>query len=307
MDLAQAKLILASFRPNGSDLNEPAFAEALALAAEDKDLGHWLANERAQDTAFADSLAEFPIPENLRESLFEVLATGLGAPGYDQFDHNFAGALSDIKPPANLRGDILAAMEVEQKVTSLPNAHSQKKERKSLFSLPGIGIAAAAGIAAAVVWTTFQKPSVSQQQVASITPAAVQAEAINFLSGNIDLDRKNPKQEALYHYLSSNDLPSPNILPVGLEKANGVGCKQLDFDGKPASLICYQPSSEHPVVHLIVFRKDDIAGELPFLPDAAENCEHCPQAGWSVASWRDEDRALFLLGEMEPEKLAAIF
>ena len=307
MDLAQAKLILASFRPNGSDLNDPAFTEALALAAEDKALGQWLANERAQDMAFADSLFEFPIPENLRESLFEVLANAYDAPGYDQFDHDFAGALSGIEPPNNLRGDILAAMEVEQKVTTMPSSSPGERKRKSLFSLPGIGIAAAAGIAAAVVWTTVLKPSDPQPALAQMTPAAVQAEAINFLSGDISLDRKNPKQEALYQYLASNDLPSPNVLPAGLENAAGVGCKELNFDNKPASLICYRQDSGQPVVHLIVFRKDDVEGDLPVLADAKKNCDHTEQAGWSVAKWRDEDKAFFLLGQMEPEQLAAIF
>lgn len=307
MDHAQAKLILSSFRPNGSDVNDPAFAEALALAAEHKDLGQWLANERAQDLAFAESLAEFPIPEDLRESLFEALAATQDSPGYNQFDHDFAGALADIQPPDNLRSDILAAMEVEQKVTSLPTQPKRQKERKTWFSLPGIGIAAAAGIVAAIVWTTFFKPANPQRQLASLTPAAVQNDAIDFLSGNISLDRKDPKQEALYRFLASNELPSPNILPAGLESSKGVGCKRLDFNDKPASLICYQQTPEEPIVHLIVFRKDDIEGDLPLIADAKKQCTQCPRSGWSVAKWRDEDKAFFLLGKMDSEQLAAVF
>ncbi|MGJ8726169.1 MAG: hypothetical protein ACSHYB_16555 [Roseibacillus sp.] len=307
MDHAQAKLILASFRPNGSDLNDPAFAEALGLAAEDKALGQWLANERAQDMAFADSLAEFPIPENLRESLFEVLAAAQGAPGYNQFDHDFAGALAGIQPPANLRDDILAAMEVEKKVTALPTSPRRENGRKKLFSLPGIGIAAAAGIAAAVLWTTFLKPSNPSMQLAATTPQALQAKSIDFLSGNFSLDRKDPKQEALYQFLASNELPSPNILPAGLQASQGIGCKRLDFNDKPASLICYQQSPDQPIVHLIVMRRDSVEGELPVLAEAKKNCEKCKRTGWAMASWRDEDKAFFLLGQMEPEQLAAIF
>lgn len=307
MDHAQAKLILASFRPNGSDLNDPAFAEALAFAAKDKSLGQWLADERAQDMAFAESLAEFPIPEDLRDNLFEVLASAQGAPGYSQFDHDFAGALAGITPPTNLRSDILAAMEVEQKVTALPTRHRREKPRKSLFSLPGLGIAAAAGIVAALVWTTFLKPSNPQRQLASLTPSAVQAEAIDFLSGNISLDRKNSKQDALYQFLASNELPSPNILPAGLENSVGVGCKRLDFNDKPASLICYKTTPNNSTVHLIVFRRDAIEGELPIMAEAKRNCTSCNHSGWSVASWRDDDKAFFLLGQMQPEKLAAIF
>lgn len=305
MDNNQAKLILSSFRPNGSDLHDSAFAEALSLAAEDKDLGNWLANERAQDLAFTESLAELPIPEDLRENLFEVLATAQNAPGYDQFDHDFADALSNLEPPTNLRNDILAAMEVEQKVTAMPTS---PRRSRNWFSLPGVGIAAAAGIVAALVWTTFIKPSDPQRHLAFMTAEAVQTEAVDFLSGNIHLDRKDPKQEALYQFLASNELPSPNILPAGLQDLKGIGCKRLDFNDKPASLICYRQAFNEPIVHLVVFRRDSIEGDMPSLAEAKDNCTSCSEhADWSVANWRDEDKAFFLMSKMEPEQLAAIF
>ena len=247
-----------------------------------------------------------PIPENLRENLFEVLAAGQDAPGYDEFDHEFADALSHLEPPTNLRNDILVAMEVEKKVTALPTAHPRTFSQK-LFSLPAIGIAAAAGVVLAIVWTTFLHPSDPQRQLASFTPDSVQTEAIDFLSGNIYLDRKDSKQEALYQFLASNELPSPEILPVGLQDLKGIGCKRLDFNDKPASLICYRQKGNEPIVHLVVFRRDSIDGEMPLLANAKENCSPSSHEGWSVANWRDEDKAFFLMGKMEPEQLAAIF
>lgn len=306
MNLEQAKLILGSFRPNGSDLHDPAFADALALAAEDQSLGKWLANERAQDLAFAESLAEFPIPEDLRENLFEVLALAQKAPGYNQFDHDFADALATIEPPSNLRNDILAAMEVEKKVAAQPVRPRQTASKKWL-NVPRIGMAAAAGIVAALVWSVFLKPANPQRYLASMTPAAVQAEAIDFLSGNISLDRKNPNQEALYKFLASNELPSPEVLPNGLQGSPGIGCKRLDFNDKPASLICYKQSPDDPIVHLVVFRRDAIEGDLPLLTEAEKNCNHCDRSGWSAASWRDDEKAFFLLGKMDPKQLAAMF
>ena len=47
MDKEQARFILQSFRPDGADAKDPDFAEALAVAAEDRELGDWLAAERA--------------------------------------------------------------------------------------------------------------------------------------------------------------------------------------------------------------------------------------------------------------------
>ncbi|MBK1833169.1 hypothetical protein [Roseibacillus ishigakijimensis] len=314
MDQDQAKLILASFRPNGSDFQDPAFAEALALAAEDRDLGQWLAQERARDMAFADSLAEFPIPENLRENLFAALANVQDPPGYDEFDHEFAQVLGNLAPPSNLRSDILAAMEVEQKVTALPAAAPLSElphKKNTWFTWPSFGLAAAAGIVAALVWTGGLAPdqtTTPAAQLASITPDNVQAQAINFLSGQeFRLDHRAPEKEANYRFLTSKQLPAPNILPAGLENASPLGCKIVNFNGKPASLICYQQAPDQPVVHLIVLRREAVKGDLPELANARFACRQCTRTGWSMAQWRDDDKAFFLLGKMDVDQLATVF
>ncbi|MEI7928288.1 MAG: hypothetical protein WCH40_07030 [Verrucomicrobiales bacterium] len=49
MNKEQARFILHSFRPDGADAADSDFAQALHLAAEDRELGEWLARERARD------------------------------------------------------------------------------------------------------------------------------------------------------------------------------------------------------------------------------------------------------------------
>ena len=56
MDKEQAKFILQSFRPDGADASDADFAEALEFAARDRELGEWLASERAADAQFANAL-----------------------------------------------------------------------------------------------------------------------------------------------------------------------------------------------------------------------------------------------------------
>ena len=56
MDKEQARFILRSFRPDGADVNDQDFAEALALATANRELGEWLAAERAFD-AFSNRFA----------------------------------------------------------------------------------------------------------------------------------------------------------------------------------------------------------------------------------------------------------
>lgn len=307
MNQEQAKFILASFRPDGSDIDDLAFAEAVSLAATDKELGAWLAKERALDTFFVDSLNEIAIPENLREDLFETLAMAQeDHRGYTEFDHEFAEAFSTMQPPESLRDEILAGMQVAKTVTNLPTANSEKSRMK----MPNRLLAIAAAVAITGVLVVFLKPSNPHRQLAVLTPASIQAESVDFLKRNFILDQKNSKQDELYQFLSQNELPSPEQLPAGLEAASGIGCKRLDFNNKPASLICYQQKQGGPVVHLIVFRKDDLPEEtleLPTLAEAKEGCVDCDVPGWSATKWTDEKRAFFLLAKTEPFQLASLF
>ena len=74
MDKEQARFILRSFRPDGADVDDKDFAEALALATENRELGEWLADERAFDAAFAKALSSVELPETLRQDILGCLA-----------------------------------------------------------------------------------------------------------------------------------------------------------------------------------------------------------------------------------------
>jgi hypothetical protein len=65
----EAQFILRASRPDGSDLDDPIFAEALARARRDPELAAWLERERALDTAIADRLASVAPPAELRAAL----------------------------------------------------------------------------------------------------------------------------------------------------------------------------------------------------------------------------------------------
>ena len=123
MDMERAKFILQSFRPDGEDADEPAFAEALGLAAKDRELGEWLAAERAQDAAFSAMLSDMKIPDDLRDAIFDVLEGAGDHPA--EFDADFVGALASLRAPDGLRDQILGAMEVELKVVELPENHKR--------------------------------------------------------------------------------------------------------------------------------------------------------------------------------------
>lgn len=65
----EARFILQAYRPGGADSSDPFFAEALAQAQRDPQLGAWLAREQAFDAAIAAKLREMNPPADLRDNI----------------------------------------------------------------------------------------------------------------------------------------------------------------------------------------------------------------------------------------------
>jgi hypothetical protein len=65
----EAKFMLAGYRPNGADANDPVMTEALAQAQRDPALRVWFEREQAFDRIIADKLTATAPPAGLRESI----------------------------------------------------------------------------------------------------------------------------------------------------------------------------------------------------------------------------------------------
>ncbi len=308
MDKERAKFILQSFRPDGEDADEPAFAEALELAAKDRELGEWLAAERAQDAAFAAMLSNAGIPEDLRDAIFDVLEGAQDQPA--EFDADFVGALAAVRAPEGLRDQILGAMEVEQKVVEMPQKH-----RRGFFKV-AVWTTTAAAVVAVLIAVTVFFAGAGGNAIAGTTPREIEYSAIEMLeSPFFSLDLQNDRQAALYEWLKGKSLPLPtpnkfsDKLPEGLEDVQGVGCKFLEIGGQKSrgSLICYKKNGN--VVHLVMMERKAIDGadEMNGIEDAASGCHACDKnLEWAVTQWADAEHAFFLLSKMEPEELAAV-
>ncbi|MDQ2868661.1 MAG: hypothetical protein M3R59_09675 [Verrucomicrobiota bacterium] len=73
MNNDEAKFILSGYRPDGADAGDAQFADALAQAERDPELGQWFARERRFDEAMSAALETVSIPPNLRA---DILAGG---------------------------------------------------------------------------------------------------------------------------------------------------------------------------------------------------------------------------------------
>ena len=69
MDNSKARFVFQSVRPDGADAAEPEFAEALAAAQADPELGRRIAQEQELDRVIASKLASVPIPDGLCDSI----------------------------------------------------------------------------------------------------------------------------------------------------------------------------------------------------------------------------------------------
>ena len=311
MDKEEARFILRCFRPDGADAENPDFAEALALAAKDRELGDWLAHERASDADFANALNAVTIPSALREEILAGLALERGdvTPRPDAFDSSVIGAMAAIQMPPGLRSEILAAME---------RTASPVKSRRSSWWL-GVPLAAAAGIAVAFIAsapergpskTVVENPRpVSQPApdgpVTQISINKVEEGFVNTLKApGFTLDLKNPDHHALFNHLQDAKLPCPNrCLPKGLKDVPGLGCRELTIDGKRGALVCF--IQENDIVHLVVFKRADVSCHLPKTgsPDLGHFGE------WSFARWEDDDWVFLLMGQngVDTKRLAELF
>ncbi len=305
MDKERAKFILQSFRPDGADAKDPAFTEALALAAENRELGDWLAAERRQDAAFAAMLSDVEIPEDLRAAIFDVLEGHISAD--ESFDADFIGALASMKPPSGLRDQILGAMEMEKKVVEMP---TKKKKGGVIRTFKWVTSAAAVIAIMGAVMVFFV--GAGGNALAGTTPQEVEYSAIEMLeSPFFALDLRNDRQKAIFEWLNGKDLPKPTSedLPKGLRGLEGVGCKFLEIGERKsrASLICFKKNDD--TVHLVMMKNEAIAADdVAEIQGAVTKCRQCDKdSEWAVTNWADAEHTYLLLSKMDTKELAGLF
>lgn len=299
MDKHEAKFILSSFRPDGADAGSPEFAEALRMAVADRELGEWLAAERAMDAGFSGALAKLSLPDDLKQAILDSLAVERGeTPEPDALDAAFGDALAGLQPPPALRDEILMAMR-------------ESTPRKNRWKL-AVPLAAAAGIALALVITRPDAPVATSEPIASAPPVVAGAvpvahiadEAIRSLtSPGFTLDLKDPDHEALFRYIRKQGRACPaGCVPKGLRDVPGIGCRNMVVEGKPGAIVCFR-RGEDDVVHLVVFRKEDVEG-----CGSEGNEPRIERHGdWSVARWSEKGRVFLLMGATAPEQLGELF
>lgn len=310
MDKQEAKFILRNFRPGEVGIKAEDFAEALALAASNRDLGEWLAEERTMDEAFAKALASTELPESLREDIVGCLdGERHDYPNAeDSQDATMIGALAAVPVPRKLRANILTAME-----RSAPASHP-KTDKPATIDKPGtleaawkrfaMPLAAAAGIVLALIVTRGAR---NDLQLVESEPLPIEVVPVSFIQSfeapDFALEVKRDDREQLVEVLHSRSLPCPCCLPPGLEDSLSIGCRELVIHGKKGSLVCFQEDNMG-VVHLIIFNRKDVDGSC-----ANKLADPCilQEGQWCVARWQNDESVFFLIGQCDQQQMQKLF
>lgn len=325
MDKQKAKFLLNSFRPDGADATLPEFADALRLAAEDRELGEWLAQERAADATFAQALNEVPIPDGLRDEILAVLEYDGGHNEADaDLDSLFTDGMTAIAPPAGLREQILTAMELEtNELKSVKDSTPSESSVWRWLSVAGVAAAIAVG-----TFVSFNSPETTNAgqivasqvpspviNVGAIRPVAVHSAMTQMATKlkaahEIDLKTDLTCAHDAMNYLSTKDHPVPSKLPVGLESAKLVGARDMYLDsGQPISLLCFEKEGLG-LVHLIVVDSADLsdADELTAMKSISlKSCYGCERTKFNIAHWREGDKAYMLLTKANKKDMVKLF
>ena len=295
MDKERARFILRSFRPDGADAEDLDFAEALQLATRDRELGEWLMRERAFDAEFAEALARVALPDGLRESiLLAMVQNGREFPKVDlDEERKMMAAFAGIEVPEGLRERIIEAMEQT----------ARSSETQVVWWKFGVPIAAAAGIALAFIFLRDPAGTQLTKGESRIRIEAVQAGFFRtYESPLFSLDKVGSESQHLISYLEEKGLPSgDDLIPPGLEGVRGLGCRELEIDGKKGSLICFD--EKNGTLHLIIFRREDVSAEL----FGIENPVIEQSGDWAKARWEKGAYVCVLMGKRNSAELAALF
>ena len=119
--------------------------------------------------------------------------------------------------------------------------------------------------------------------------------------GVMSLDERAESLEAVKKHLTASECPCPSALPPALADLRTYGCKRVQVDGRPATIICFeiQPGKE---AHLIVLDNNGLCD----CPAADEPCFKSSKS-WHYASWSHGSQAFMLATTADEAELKKLF
>ncbi|MBN2506617.1 MAG: hypothetical protein JXQ71_07980 [Verrucomicrobia bacterium] len=263
MNREDAKAILAMYRPGGRDAADPQFAEALALARADAELGAWFARQRAFDTAMSAGVKSMPVPEGL-ETVLLAHARGLATPvpGWGE----------------RLREAIDRLLHT----SILPNERFLNAPWWRRWPVRLAAMAIVLGLAAIPVFVHHATSRTSADLLADIVEAGWDVRChTQFQTRDLIAARQ---------WLAAQGCESRFLLPRGLTRqATLNGVRVLEWRGRKVAFLCFLNGPQH--LHFWV-------ADAAILPEAPSKNQllitDCH--GWTTFSWVQDDKIHIFTG-----------
>ena len=317
MDREQARFILQSLRPDGTDVASADFEEALIVAAQDSVLGEWLSAERRRDAVIAEAFEDVPVPPDLiDEILTQVsLERGARAPS-EELVANDAGpaeerslrqsepltVTSDGSPMTVLKVEIAATASGSAIPGPAPGYIDYGKRKEGILK-----VALLAGLLVVGAFATFELTSSNlgptSGKTGRITLRELGQGALFAISQELPFELQGNELYGYQDWLRAEGGPRVDFkdLPGRISGGRLLGCRVSTIGGTRASHLCFD--LENTPVHVFVVPtmpiKDSPAGWR-----VAADCWTCPETGCAVVAQRSESRIWFFLSAREEKSLA---
>ncbi|MBJ05977.1 MAG: hypothetical protein CMO40_02505 [Verrucomicrobiaceae bacterium] len=323
MDREQARFILRSFRPDGTDEDNPDFGEALAVALEDRELGAWLAAERTQDAFYVAALSDLVAPSTLQAEILERIkndprqkrpteAESEDEPKVIVFDPPRIDLAAEAPRPATRQHEALTVLKVETRVgagepmLARPGEGQENTRSPSWWKTATVSVALVLGAFAAFELTSTSRGSADAGE-GSVALSKLEHRAIKEVAHPVNFSLRSSDLRDHRAWLLRNRAPAfdPGEIPDQMAAARAVGCRIFMMGQTRISLVCLE--REGQPVHLVVMGAEDLKPEdLQKLRNGRSECWQCPATKVSVAAWEDSGQVYLLLGKMEEKDLLGL-
>ena len=316
MDREQARFILQSLRPDGTDKASADFEEALMVAAKDSVLGKWLSAERRRDAVIAEAFEDVPVPPDLIDEILTQVSSERGARApSEELAANDAGrgegrspwqsepltATSDGRPMTVLKVEIAATDSGFESPGSSPEYIGSEKRKEGILK-----VVLLAGLLVVAAFATFELTSSnlgsSPSEKGRITMRELGQGALLAISQELPFELQGNELYGYQDWLRAEGGPRVDFkdLPGRISGGRLLGCRVSTIGGTRAAHLCFD--LENTPVHVFVVPtmpiKDSPAGW-----QVAADCWTCPETGVAVVAQRSESRIWLFLSAREEQSL----
>ena len=312
MDREQARFILQSLRPDGTDEESADFEEALGVASEDAALGAWLSAERKRDAAIAATFEDIPVPASLPEDILAAVRLEKGSRASSEDLAADQAGLREVRSPVQVGASdekqmTVLKVEVAGRASGLTSPgysldYTSSGERKEGM----MKVVLLTGLLVVGAFAAFELTSSNPDSMASgrepMTLQALGREALVVVSQELPFELQGNGLYGYQDWIRAEGGPRFDFMALPRKISGGqlLGCRVSTVGEARAAHLCFEV--ENVPVHVFVVPTMPVK-DAPSGWRVAADCWTCPETGVAVVAQRLESRIWFFLSEHEEQVL----